>query len=348
MKDTSTFKLVWILAASALLLAAGCEQQILKPVSSQAQWKFIVTGDSRSEGENNGVNVGIVGELAAEIVSKNVDFVLWTGDLVNGYDDPETMESQFNTWRKTMLPVYDAGIGVYVVRGNHDVGEPEDASAWNKVFEDSPDNGPPEEKNLTYSVTHKNAFIVAVDQYVDEEQSINQNWLDNQFAVNTKPHVFVFGHEPAFEALHEDCIGEDPDVRDKFWASIAKAGGRTYFCGHDHFYDHAGVDNDGDPDNDIHQYIVGTAGAPLYRWSPPYNGDNSNYTLENIYHARKHGYVLVEIDGLGVTLSWMQRTSRGTYEPKDTFSYNAASNRQGKVSKLHLFKTRRPVNLGCL
>lgn len=345
MKDTNTFNVLWILAASAILLATSCEQQILKPVSTETPWKFIVTGDSRSDGENNGVNVKIVAELAAEIVSKNVDFVLWTGDLVNGYDDPETMESQFNTWRKTMLPVYDAGIGVHVVRGNHDVGEPEDTSAWNNVFEDLPDNGPPEEKNLTYSVTHKNALIVAVDQYIDEEQRINQNWLDNQFAANTEPHVFVFGHEPAFEANHEDCIGEDPDVRDKFWDSIAKAGGRTYFCGHDHFYDHARADVNNNPSDDVHQYIVGTAGAPLYKWSPPYNGDNGPYTLENIYHARKHGYVLVEIDSLDVTLTWMERTSRGVYEPKDTFRYNAASSRQSKMSKSHFFKTSLAVNL---
>jgi len=324
---TRTLKLLLIPAVLALLLAAGCEQQILKPISSETQWKFIVTGDSRSDGANNGVNVRIVGELAAEIISKNVDFVLWTGDLVNGYDDPETMESQFNTWRKTMLPVYDAGIGVHVVRGNHDVGEPEGTSAWNNVFEDLPDNGPPEEKNLTYSVTHKNAFIVAVDQYVDEEQRINQDWLDNQFAANTEPHVFVFGHEPAFQARHEDCIGADPDVRDKFWASIAKAGGRTYFCGHDHFYDHASADDDGDPGNDVHQYIVGTAGAPLYKWSPHYKGDNSNYTLKNICHARKHGYVLVEVDGLDVTLSWMQRTAPGRYRAADIWRYTAVSSR---------------------
>jgi predicted phosphodiesterase len=323
MKETSVSKLLWILAALALLLAAGCEEQVLKPISTVTPWQFIVTGDSRSNGENNGVNIRIVDELAAEIVSKNVDFVLWTGDLVNGYDDPETMESQFNTWRKTMSPVYDAGIAVYVVRGNHDIGEPEGMSAWNNVFEDSPDNGPPGEENLTYSVTHKNALIIAVDQYVGEKQHINQNWLDRQFAANTKPHVFVFGHEPAFEALHEDCIGADPDVRDRFWASIAKAGGRTYFCGHDHFYDHSLPDNDGDPHNDVHQYIAGTAGAPLYEWSPHYKGDNSNYTLENIYHARKHGYVLVEINGLEVTLTWMQRCFWGRYRPKDKWTYTA-------------------------
>jgi len=325
MTETSASKLLWILLALALLLPAGCEEQVLRSSSTETSWQFIVTGDSRSDGKNNGVNIRILGELAAEIAKQNVDFVLVPGDLVNGYEDPETMESQFNTWRKTMLPVYDAGIGVHVVRGNHDVGEPEGTSAWNNVFEDLPDNGPPGQKNLTYSVTHKNVLIIAVDQYVDEEQHINQNWLDNQFATNTKPHVFVFGHEPAFEADHEDCLDDYPAARDRFWASIAKAGGRTYFCGHDHFYNHATVDDDGNPANDVHHYIVGTAGAPLYEWSRRYNGDNSDYTVQNIHHARKHGYVLVKIDGLDVTVTWMQRTAPGRYHSKDTFSYTAVS-----------------------
>jgi len=325
MKKKSSLRLVCISLVLAIFSLAGCEETALRPTISETSWQFIVTGDSRSDGENNGVNIRIVGELAAEIVSKNVDFVLWTGDLVNGYEDAETMETQFNTWRKTMLPVYDAGIGVHVVRGNHDVGEPEGTSAWNNVFDDLPDNGPAGEKNLTYSLTHKNAFIVAVDQYVDEEQHINQEWLDKQFAANTKPHVFIFGHEPAFQADHEDCLDDYPAKRDRFWASIERAGGRTYFCGHDHFYNHATVDDNGNPANDVHQYIVGTAGAPLYRWSPPYKGDNSDYTVEKIYHARKHGYVLVEIDGLDVTLTWMQRTGPGQYQPKDLWTYSAVS-----------------------
>ena len=322
MKKKRSLKLVWISLVLVLLFSAACEEAMLRRGGPQASWQFIITGDSRSEDENNGVNVRILGELAAEIAKQNVDFVLFPGDLVEGFEDPETMQSQFETWLKVMKPVYDAGIGGYPIRGNHDVGEPEGTSAWNKFFGYLPDNGPQGEKNLTYSFTHNNALIIGVDQYIKKNR-VNQTWLDEQLAANTKPHIFVFGHEPAFQADHEDCLDDYPDARDRFWASIAKAGGRTYFCGHDHFYNHAAVDDDGNPANDVHQYIVGTAGAPLYRWSPPYDGDNSDYTVQNIHHARKHGYVLVEIDGLNATLTWMQRTGPGKYQPKETFSYTA-------------------------
>jgi 3',5'-cyclic AMP phosphodiesterase CpdA len=314
MRQGNALRFVFISFLLVVFSLSGC---------AQAPWKFIVTGDSRDG--DNGVNTTILGELAAEIVKRQVDFVLLSGDLVNGYVDQTALESQLNTWRNTMQLVYDAGIGVYVVRGNHDVGDPAGVTAWNKVFKGEfslPDNGPAGEKNLTYSVTHKNALIISLDQYI-KHRRVNQAWLAAQFAANTKPHIFVLGHEPAFKALHEDCLDDYPAERDVFWGSIEKAGGRTYFCGHDHFYNHARVDNDGDPSNDIHQYIVGTAGAPLYDWLGNYDGDNSNYTVENIYHAKEYGYCLVEIDGLDVTLSWMERVGAGKYEAGEVWSYTA-------------------------
>jgi len=287
-------------------------------------WRFIVTGDSR--GADNGVNKVILGELAAEVVKRQVDFVLVSGDLVNGDIDQIALESQLNTWLDTMQPVYDAGIAVYVVRGNHDVGGPAGVTAWNNIFKGEfsmPDNGPSGEENLTYSVTHKNAFIVGVDQYV-KLQRMNQAWLDSQFAANTEPHIFVFGHEPAFKSSHETCLDDYVAERDAFWASIEKAGGRTYFCGHDHFYNHARIDDDDDRSNDIHQYIAGTAGAPLRGWSGNYDGVNSDYTVENIYHAEEYGYCLVEIAGLDVTLTWMERVGAGKYKGREAWSYTAA------------------------
>lgn len=287
-------------------------------------WRFIVTGDSRNG--DNGVNTVILGELADEIVDRQVDFVLISGDLVTGYNDQAALESQLATWVRVMQPVYDAGIEVYPVRGNHDVGEPEGVAAWNNTFRGAyelPDNGPVTEKNLTYSFAHKNVLVIGMDQYIRLRQ-VNQAWLDSQLAANTQPHIFVFGHEPAFKTQHTACLDDWPAERDKFWASIEKAGGRTYFCGHDHLYNHARVDDDGEPSNDIHQYIVGTAGAPLRKWVGKYDGVNNNYTVENIYNASEFGYCLVEVNGLDVTITWFERVEKGKYKAKEVWSYTAA------------------------
>lgn len=318
---------------------------------AQGPWKFIVTCDSR--GSINGINQSILSELVTEIKSHGVDFVLFPGDLVSGIAAISTseFEAYLRAWVEIMKPVYDANIPVYVCRGNHEIGDvwniyphpdldPNDyyASRWLNVFgSDSypkqklPDNGPASEKYMTYSVTHKNAFILVLDQYAGmrhrTDHKVNQRWLDAQLAANTKPHIFVTGHEPAFQTIRRACLDAYPAERDAFWASIKNAGGRTYLTGHDHFYDHACVDDgDGNPDNDIHQYIIGTAGAGLYSWSPPYDGNNSGYTVEQWHHAQRYGYVLVEIDEFDVSLTWMERhtndlNTAGIYEPNDVWSY---------------------------
>jgi hypothetical protein len=288
-----------------------------------------------------------------EVLSQGVDFLLFPGDLVSGYASigPAGFEEQLREWVRFMEPVYNAGIGVYVSRGNHEIMDvwgysirpdidPQDnhATRWLNVFGNDlyprqklPDNGPASEKYMTYAVTHKNAFIVSLDQYAginhDTVHMVNQEWLDAQLAANTKPHIFIAGHEAAFRALHTDCLDNRPAERDAFWASIRNASGRTYLTGHDHFYDHAEVDDgDGNPNNNIHQCIIATAGAPLYTWSPPYDGDNSYYTVEQLYHSESYGYVLVEVDGLNVILTWMQRYTQdlsipGIYEPDEVWSY---------------------------
>jgi hypothetical protein len=153
--------------------------------------------------------------------------------------------------------------------------------------------------------------------------------------VNRKPHVFVVGHEPAFKMVHPDCLDDHPARRDTFWRSLKAAGARAYFCGHDHFFDHARVDDgDGDPDNDIHQFVAATAGAPWYAWTPPYDGNNGDFAVTQVYHAERYGYIVVEVNDLDVTMTWMERHSEdlqqpGVYQPAHVWSYRASPDPAG-------------------
>jgi len=283
-------------------------------------WRFVVTGDSR--GVQNGVNAEILQELAGQIVSQGAEFVLWTGDLVSGYGD---LEVELGYWKELMQPVYDAGIGVYPIRGNHDEG---DVDAWNRAFSGDyalPQNGPPGEVNLTWSLVHRNALIVGLDHYIpDHSFRTDQVWLDAELAANTQPHVFVAGHVPAFKVRHWDCLHCYPAERDAFWRSLEAAQSRIYFASHDHFYDHMRLDDgDGIEDNDLHQYIVGTAGAPLYD-DGLYNGDNGAWVPQRVHHEQSYGYVMVEIDGNDVTVTWWHRVEPGQYVlGGDEFRYTA-------------------------
>lgn len=306
-------------------------------------WRFIVTGDSRGEDhdDNNGVNTVILGEIANEIVREGPEFVLFIGDLVAGEAGQDVIESELYTWRDVMDPVYEAGVVVYVIRGNRDEGVPAGVEAWNSVFVDErdsggydyrmPENGPAGQENLTYSFSHKNAFVVGLDQLATDDRpkyTLDQEWLDGEFLRNDLPHVFVFGHFTNFKMV-KGSMDKYPAQRDVFWESLEVAGGRTYFCGHDHFYDHGRVDDDGVADNDVHQLVVGGAGAPIHTWNGSYSGNNGDWSVENVYHTTRFGYVIVEVRGYNVKLTWMERESDdetvdGVYGPVYEWGYRVA------------------------
>ena len=280
-------------------------------------WKFAVMGDSRDA--IFGVNVQVLSKLVQAVIEQDVELVIFTGDAVFG---SYFVAAQLPSWLKVMEPLWDAGIKVYPGRGNHETqGINLNAlAAWQNSFVKKralPTNGPTGHKKVTYSVLHRNALFISLDNYAGKTK-VPQDWLDIQLAQMEVPHLFVYAHEPAFKLDHEDCLDDFPAKRDEFWQSLREAGGRTYFCGHDHFYDHARVDDgDGNPDNDLHQFVVGTAGAPLYGWSPPYNGVNNGMTIEQVSHVQGFGYVLGEVTGLDVTLTYISMKG----EIKDSWSY---------------------------
>ena len=288
--------------------------------------RFVVTGDSRNDSTDpggqdpNGVNDVILEEMALYINNhENADFIIFTGDLVFGPGEGmNSIENQLRHW-KGIMDAALINIPVYPVRGNHDAG---DLEAWQKVFI-LPPNGPPNEKEITYSFTQENVFIVGLDQYGDPDYTIDQDWLNAQFNQNNKPHVFVFGHAPAFKVRQSGILDVFPVDRDIFWNSLGREGGRTYFCGHDHFYNHARLDNENNiSDDDLHQLVVGTAGAPLKPRNGGYNGLNRGWNPLEVKHEKQYGYVLVEIDGPNAKLTWKHRTAPGVYESEgDVFEY---------------------------
>ncbi len=304
-----------------MLGISGIFLLLLPGISKAELLRFVVTGDTR--GSDNGVNTTILGEIAQAALDENVDFIVVAGDLVNGYTDPVTLESQLTTWRTTMQDVYDAGIGIFPSRGNHDAGSKE---AWDNVFAGIyalPGNGPIGEENITYSFTHLNVFLVVLDQYGEHPRRVNQTWFDEQLSSNTQPHVFVFGHEPAFAVYHQDCLDDYPDDRNTFWKGIKVGCGLIYFTAHDHMYNHARIDDgDGNTDNDLHQFVVGTGGAPPYSWSGSYDGNNGFWTPQFVHYEAEYGYALVEVDNFDVTITWKHRISPGMYETGgDVFTY---------------------------
>jgi len=316
-------------------------------------WKFAVISDTQgnnSEMDNKScINDAVVQAIADDIVQEKPAFVLVAGDLVNGWfrNGGTDYAVQYANWREAMKPVYHAGIRVYPIRGNHDSGPerlalpplppyleppPDTPVLLKREFRDAfseqyiPENGPVGEDGLTYSFIHKNAFIVGLDQYTGGQHKVNQDWLNRQLAGNRSPHVFVYGHEPAFETGHKDTLAFYPEERNAFWDSIGSAGAKIYFCGHDHFYNRAIVPgNDG---SKIRQIIAGTGGGALRTWSGAYKDGKR---VQGEYHnGNHHGYILVTVDGPRVNVAWramVRENDAVTWRTLDSFAYTLSDTR---------------------
>ncbi|HJO93841.1 MAG TPA: metallophosphoesterase [Victivallales bacterium] len=229
---------------------------------------------------------------------------------------------------------------------------PKTKDVWDNVFSDNkanPMNGPEGEKNVTFSFIKNNSFVAGMDVYhykpyghpeVNPDGSmnayqflrVNQPWLDKQLEESKGYHVFTYTHVPAFKIDHYNGLQGDSyptmhinytKYRNLFWDSLKKVGARTYFCGHDHGYAHLVIeDGDGNPDNDIHQFTVGTGGATP-DMKPALNGYNSPYTPKMVKYDDDYGYMVVTVDGPKVECVFKKMVDRkkNIFEEFDRFTY---------------------------
>jgi hypothetical protein len=310
------------LSIALLVLTGSCMAQ---------KWCFVVAGDGRSATparpvDRGGLNAVITTEIAQAVIRENAEFLAWTGDLVYGYSPiPGFYERQLLTWRGIMQPLYDRHIKVLPCRGNHDASSVGATKVWKKVFSGGyslPENGPTDERDLSWFFVHKGVLFIGLDQYEEEKETINQSWL-NSILKNPQPFVFSMGHEPAFmDGNHVDTMDAHPEARDAFWESLISAGSRAFFCGHDHIYDHMKVVRSGpNPGPEMHQFVAGTSGAPFYG-TGEYAGKNSYWQIERVKDiANTYGYMLVTIDGRTCTIEFKGRVSPGVYRTMDSWSY---------------------------
>jgi hypothetical protein len=277
----------------------------------QNKWRFAVVGDTHVGSSD------VIAEMIPFLLADSIDFILLPGDIAEGGlgASGAQLRTQLTQWKTIFEPLYAKGIGVYPLRGNHEDDARDNINAWNTVFSGSsilPQNGPTGEENLSYSFKHKNALVIGLDNYANIH-TVNQPWLNQQLSANTLPHVFVFAHEAAFKVFHADCLDDSLAARNIFWQSLAKAGVKVFFCGHDHFLDVSRVDDgDGNLNNDVYQYLAGTGGGWLMSQYSNYNGDNTPYFPKRVFHEMEFGYSVAEISGerindLHVTITWKKR-----------------------------------------
>ena len=331
--------------AVAVLLTAG-----LTATADEPTWRFVVVGDSPGSPEGaSGVSpyLAYVAQAIAN-ESPKVDFVLFPGDLISDENfggTPPSLPQQYTNWLAAMAPVYDAGIPVYPVRGNHEAftatfGRPDNdpqpfLDAFAK-FAYIPSNGPTNAQRLTYSFQHKNCLVLGLDLYVNSIilpngsifPAVDQSWVDQQLATNQQPHVFVFGHTPIVQVCNNSVIAMSNTMAkaDAFFDSLVNAGCQAYFCGHDHLSNRTFLERNGQR---LCQMLAGSGGAAPELWNPgSYSASLTNCDIRAqlaFHNQSQFGYCVVTVSNntsLSSVMKFLDTPTNSAVTAQDAFDFN--------------------------
>ena len=234
-----------VLAALALLvswLAASA------PPEQAATLSFAVAGDMRRfAGPDYHDSSYFLGALEAIRAAGPVAFLIIPGDL----DPPHYVVEDVTT-------TLGAGFPLYAVVGNHDTGKaaymayirglnPRGTKLPNIVRK-----GPRGSEETMYAFDWSDAHVVVLNQYFDGSSDTGANgdvtdatfaWLSEDLSTNTRPFIFVVGHDPAYifpdmdsgRVRHEGGGMEvNPAHRDRLWKLLRDRHVTAYICGHTH------------------------------------------------------------------------------------------------------------------
>ncbi len=285
-KLLETVKVVITIVSLVILINNNCG----------AEFKFVAMADSR--GSDNGVNTAVLEQIVQQVIKEAPKLIIFPGDLINGSTDQTIVQQQYEQWKTTMKPIYDAKIPVYPIPGNHEVAN---RSYNEEVFREVfvlPVNGPENNQETTYSFDYQNVHFVGVNtNKFDGPHKIDYNWLKTDLEATKKDLIFIFGHEPAYPVGPHLKKSMDAATKERnmFWKLLSKHKVVAYICGHEHFYDRMTINN-------VLQIIVGTCGAPIY----------TNFDCGEFYH-----YMTVDVGDKKV--SFVVKDDKG--EIRDQFEF---------------------------
>jgi len=147
--------------------------------------------------------------------------------------------------------------------GNHDYGTPE-ASAYFNYF--GAKAGPPSRGYYSYDL--EAWHIVSLNSNTDAKSwgAAQEKWLAEDLAANPARCKLAYWHHPRFSSAKNH--GDQPHMASLF-RILHRYGVSVAIAGHDHVYERFAPQNaDGQADpKGVRQFIVGTGGAPLYRFA---------------------------------------------------------------------------------
>ncbi|MFH1070701.1 MAG: metallophosphoesterase [Candidatus Glassbacteria bacterium] len=310
-KFLKLFPAVLFLTAAPLMSPAGS----FAGSSADSGFTFVVTCDMREfatpKYDSPQYFRGVVEAVAR---AGKGDFMISPGDI----DPPRDVKLQI-----------EEALGKdylwYPTPGNHETETPEDMQ-WLREYNANGKSlphivrpGPEKGRETTYSFEYGNAHFAMLDQYYDGSSDTGSNgdvsdalyrWLEADLAANTRPIVFVVGHEPIMpmpdldsgRIRHtDDSLNEHPE-NDLRFVRLLRRHKAYYICGHTHSASVACINGVWQIDAG-HSRGIGDKGAPStflrvhVTQGPPQveiwrdDGSGTNYTLTSTWTLREVGSV---------------------------------------------------------
>lgn len=238
-------RLFGLIAATALIVATAPSAFALAGPSYEPgrPWSFGVMDDTQwtttdpANANPNAVSVSIINQINPQFIKAGVKFVIQVGDLTeNGNDADLAVRAA------AAQPLYQAGIGFYPMRGNHETyANPANNFAIPAFQADfpqtrgigntfgarnfsSPSSVSSDLTGMSYSFDYgapgNNARFVIVDPWVTPSKNVapgngynygysiaeQQSWISSRLNKNTRgtTQAFVFSHQPLIAENHQD------------------------------------------------------------------------------------------------------------------------------------------------
>ncbi len=240
-----------------------------------------IIGQNNSDSANTGFSFEVAADMRnyAEPEYQTPEYFLGVCDAIKKIGKGEFMVSPGDidppaSVAKTIKNVLGENYFWYPVLGNHEVETEDDMEFLEEYLKKDIPNltneGPPNSLKTMYSFEFKNAHFIVLNQYYDgistnaldgDISEATYNWLSDDLNKNTKPFIFIFGHEP-FISMPDynngrmrhrgDNLDAHPENSFRFQQLLREHNVTAYFCGHTHNFSFAKI-------NDIWQIDAGHA-----------------------------------------------------------------------------------------
>lgn len=339
-------------------LAALMENAVAASIESGMPWKFGVMGDTQWSNKTTdpaspaSCAISIIRAVNKEFINHGVKFVVQAGDLVDveswnvpasyttdpfGYAGKTGIRTlPYRAWAAQEL--YDAGIGFYVVRGNHESTKtaanevaalfPQTSGAGSNQFGVSNviNSSIPGLLGLSYAVDIGNVRIVMLDQFTRRDgtgTSADSNildqvtWVDQTLASRpADSHAIVIGHKNLIGQNHTDCLfganaTSNPASRNAFIASLQANKVGYYMGGHDHMH-HRSIIASPDGTAKVEQIICSSNSYKFYVPKTPKNDTTGRETVVS-HELFTIGYYVFTVDGPCVTVDFYSSSHGADY-----------------------------------